>query len=124
RASNQAGYKITQGTTDYLEGQDYLGATADQFGSQSEIQVMLNEEATAKLTFTEQLNTGDKSVSGRVFVDINQDGDPNGNDFALEGIAIQLSGLDLYGEVVELSMVTDAKGAFNFTDLRASNQAG
>ncbi|WP_196765319.1 SdrD B-like domain-containing protein, partial [Pseudoalteromonas luteoviolacea] len=124
RASNQAGYKITQGTTNYLEGQDYVGATADQFGSQSEIQVMLNEEATAKLTFTEQLNTGDKSVSGRVFVDINQDGDPNGNDFALEGIAIQLSGLDLYGEVVELSMVTDAKGAFNFTDLRASNQAG
>ncbi|MBQ4814600.1 hypothetical protein J8M20_24775, partial [Pseudoalteromonas luteoviolacea] len=83
RASNQAGYTITRSATNYLEGQDYLGATADQFGSQSEIQVLLSEEAAAALTFTAQLNSGDKLVSGRVFVDINQDGDLNGNDFAL-----------------------------------------
>ncbi|WP_196764435.1 hypothetical protein, partial [Pseudoalteromonas luteoviolacea] len=78
---NSAGYTVTQGATDYVEGQDYLGSSADQFGSNSEIKVEVGEQAAPELIFTEQLSTGDKSISGRVFVDINQDGTNNGNDF-------------------------------------------
>ncbi|WP_196764432.1 hypothetical protein, partial [Pseudoalteromonas luteoviolacea] len=83
---------------------------ADHFGSQSEVSVTLGqEEQTAKeVVFTEQLNTGDKSISGRVFVDINQDGTNNGNDFVLVGVEIQLTGQDLYGEAVNLRTTTDA----------------
>ncbi|WP_196764433.1 SdrD B-like domain-containing protein, partial [Pseudoalteromonas luteoviolacea] len=124
RASNSSGYTVTQGTTDYVEGQDYFGTAADQFGSNSEIKVVLGEQAAPELIFTEQLNTGDKSISGRVFVDINQDGANNGNDFVLAGIEIQLTGEDLYGEAVNLRTTTDANGTFNFTGLRASNSAG
>ncbi|WP_155732530.1 SdrD B-like domain-containing protein, partial [Pseudoalteromonas luteoviolacea] len=74
--------------------------------------------------FTEQLKAGDKSVSGRVFVDINQDGTLNGNDFALDGIAIQLSGQDLYGETVSLNTTTDTRGEFSFGGLRQSDLSG
>ncbi|MBQ4840206.1 SdrD B-like domain-containing protein, partial [Pseudoalteromonas luteoviolacea] len=124
RASNSAGYTVTQGTTEYVEGQDYLGSSADQFGSNSEIKLVLGEQAAPELIFTEQLSTGDKSISGRVFVDINQDGTSNGNDFVLAGINIQLTGQDLYGEAVNLRTTTDANGVFNFAGLRASNDAG
>ncbi|MBQ4840204.1 SdrD B-like domain-containing protein, partial [Pseudoalteromonas luteoviolacea] len=124
RASNSAGYTVTQGETDYVEGQDYLGSTVDQFGSNSEIKLALGEQAAPELIFTEQLSTGDKSISGRVFVDINQDGTNNGNDFVLAGIEIQLTGQDLYGEAVNLRTTTDENGAFNFTGLRASNSTG
>ncbi|WP_196765575.1 hypothetical protein, partial [Pseudoalteromonas luteoviolacea] len=71
RQSDLSGYRITQGETDYLEGQDYIGSTPDQFASQSEIKLVLGNDAAPDLTFTEQLKAGDKSVSGRVFVDIN-----------------------------------------------------
>ncbi|WP_046354539.1 hypothetical protein, partial [Pseudoalteromonas luteoviolacea] len=91
RKSNAAGYTITQGTTDYLEGQDYQGANPDQFASNSEIKLVLADSVAPELIFTEQLNAGDKSISGRVFVDINQDGTNNGNDFVLAGIAITLT---------------------------------
>ncbi|WP_046354361.1 hypothetical protein, partial [Pseudoalteromonas luteoviolacea] len=67
RKSDAAGYTITQSTTDYLEGQDYQGANPDQFGSNSEIKLVLAEQAAPDLIFTEQLNAGDKSISGRVF---------------------------------------------------------
>ncbi|WP_155733172.1 SdrD B-like domain-containing protein, partial [Pseudoalteromonas luteoviolacea] len=120
RKSDAAGYTITQGTTDYLEGQDYQGANSDQFGSNSEIKLVLAEQAAPEVIFTEQLNSGDKSISGRVFVDINQDGTNNGNDFVLAGIQITLTGQDLYGEAVSLSTTTDASGAFNFAGLRKS----
>ncbi|WP_367379376.1 SdrD B-like domain-containing protein, partial [Pseudoalteromonas luteoviolacea] len=63
-------------------------------------------------------------MSGRVFVDINQDGTNNGNDFVLVGVEIQLTGQDLYGEAVNLRTTTDANGTFNFTGLRVSNSAG
>ncbi|WP_196760561.1 SdrD B-like domain-containing protein, partial [Pseudoalteromonas luteoviolacea] len=120
RKSDAAGYTITQGTTDYLEGQDYQGANSDQFGSNSEIKLVLADGAAPEVIFTEQLNAGDKSISGRVFVDINQDGTSNGNDFVLAGIQITLTGQDLYGEAVSLSTTTDANGAFNFAGLRKS----
>ncbi|MBQ4909716.1 SdrD B-like domain-containing protein, partial [Pseudoalteromonas luteoviolacea] len=106
------------------EGQDYQGANSDQFGSNSEIKLVLADGAAPDLIFTEQLNIGDKSISGRVFVDINQDGTNNGNDFALAGIAITLTGQDLYGEAVSLSTATDANGAFNYTGLRKSDAVG
>nr|WP_239033031.1 SdrD B-like domain-containing protein [Pseudoalteromonas luteoviolacea] len=124
RKSDATGYTITQGATDYLEGQDYQGVNPDQFGSNSEIKLVLAEQAAPEVIFTEQLNAGDKSISGRVFVDINQDGTNNGNDFALAGIAITLTGQDLYGEAVSLTALTDANGAFNFAGLRKSDATG
>ncbi|WP_141685459.1 SdrD B-like domain-containing protein, partial [Pseudoalteromonas luteoviolacea] len=121
--SNADGYTITQTpSSDHQTGNRYIGSGAGVISNVAK--VVVGTDPTPAIRFTEKPNEGDKSISGRVFVDINQDGDLNGNDFALQGVAIQLSGQDLYGEVVELSTVTDAKGAFHFTELRASNQAG
>ncbi|WP_196760560.1 SdrD B-like domain-containing protein, partial [Pseudoalteromonas luteoviolacea] len=100
--------------------QDYQGANPDQFGSNREIKLVLADNVAPDLIFTEQLNDGDKSISGRVFVDINQDGTNNGNDFVLAGIEITLTGQDLYGEAVSFTAFTDANGSFNFAGLRKS----
>ncbi|MCG7547362.1 SdrD B-like domain-containing protein, partial [Pseudoalteromonas sp. Of7M-16] len=125
RASNSAGYTITQGATDYVEGQDYLGSSADQFGSLSEVSVTLGqEEQTAKeVVFTEQLHN-DAQVSGKVFIDANSNGLMDVDEFGLADVTITLGGVSAYGEVVEIETKTSSNGAFVFANLVASNEEG
>lgn len=57
-------------------------------------------------------------VSGRVFVDANNDGSFNGADSGLAGVTIQLVGTDDAGNAVSLSTVTAADGSYSFVNLR------
>ncbi|ESP91629.1 hypothetical protein PL2TA16_00114, partial [Pseudoalteromonas luteoviolacea 2ta16] len=121
--SNADGYTITQTpSTSYQTGNRYIGTGEGVVSNVAK--VMVGTDPTPAIRFTEKPRAGNKAISGRVFVDINQDGTNNGNDFVLAGIDIQLSGQDLYGEAVNQRTTTDANGTFNFTGLRASNSAG
>ncbi|MBQ4840184.1 SdrD B-like domain-containing protein, partial [Pseudoalteromonas luteoviolacea] len=121
--SNADGYTITQTpSATYQTGNRYIGTNSGVVSNVAK--VVVGTEPAPAIRFTEKPKVGDKSLFGRVFVDINQDGTNNGNDFVLTGIKIQLTGQDLYGEAVNLRTTTDANGAFNFEGLRASNDAG
>ncbi|MBQ4880679.1 hypothetical protein J8M21_26145, partial [Pseudoalteromonas luteoviolacea] len=86
--------------------------------------VVVGTDATPEIKFTEKLKAGDKSVSGKVFLDVNQDGAVDQNDVRLKDITVTITGTDKFGQVVNQSVKTDASGAFNFTGLIESNADG
>jgi uncharacterized repeat protein (TIGR01451 family) len=58
------------------------------------------------------------SISGAVFLDTNSNGVRDGNEPALPGVVINLTGTDDLGRAVAASVSTDAAGAFSFRRLR------
>jgi hypothetical protein len=62
---------------------------------------------------------GNASLSGRVFVDYNNDGLMNNADYGIGGVTIQLIGVDDLGRTVSLTTTTAADGTYTFTGLRA-----
>jgi hypothetical protein len=58
-------------------------------------------------------------VSGMVYFDQNQDGQPQDNEMRFQGVSVLLSGQDLTGNPVSVSATTDAGGIFTFTGLAA-----
>ena len=61
----------------------------------------------------------DRSLSGSVFIDYNNDGQVNGADNGLGGQTINLTGTDINGNAVSLSTVTLADGTYSFPALPA-----
>ncbi|WP_196760564.1 SdrD B-like domain-containing protein, partial [Pseudoalteromonas luteoviolacea] len=86
--------------------------------------VVVGTDATPEIKFTEKPKAGDKSVSGKVFLDVNQDGAVDQNDVRLKDITVTITGTDKFGQVVNQSVVTNASGAFSFTGLIESNADG
>lgn len=60
---------------------------------------------------------GGASISGRVFVDNNNDGLFNGTDVSIPGVTVTLSGVDALGGTVTQALVTDGSGNYAFTGL-------
>ncbi|WP_155733180.1 SdrD B-like domain-containing protein, partial [Pseudoalteromonas luteoviolacea] len=56
--------------------------------------------------------------------DINQDGAVDQNDALLKDITVTITGTDKFGQAVNQSVVTNASGAFSFTNLIESNADG
>ena len=56
-------------------------------------------------------------VSGTVFVDSNNNGVYDPGETGIEGVEVTLIGTDIYGNAVELTVLTDAQGNYSFTDL-------
>ncbi|MCF6443098.1 hypothetical protein L1077_27115, partial [Pseudoalteromonas luteoviolacea] len=121
--SNADGYTITQTVSGtYQTGNRYIGSDA---GVVSNIaKVVVGTDATPEITFTEKPKAGDKSVSGKVFLDINQDGTVDQNDGLLNGITVTITGTDKFGQVVDTTTTTNANGEFSFTGLIESNADG
>ncbi|WP_176716808.1 SdrD B-like domain-containing protein, partial [Pseudoalteromonas luteoviolacea] len=113
RASNSAGYTITHLSTGIHQiGKRYIGAAK---GAESSVAtVVVGTDPTPVIRFTEKPKAGDKTVSGKVFFDVVQNGVIDPNDFALNAISIKLSGTDKYGQTVDLTTTTDVNGEFGF----------
>ncbi|WP_155730673.1 DUF11 domain-containing protein, partial [Pseudoalteromonas luteoviolacea] len=85
--------------------------------------VMTSGFASQGHSFSE-LTQGNQSVSGTVFLDLDQDGVLEAIDSPLIGDTVKLSGFDKYGLKVDVSIKTNEHGAFSFTGLRESNSDG
>lgn len=57
------------------------------------------------------------SLSGSVFVDLNNDGVRQSGDSGLSGVPVELTGTDWLGRAVSRSAVTDGNGDYRFIDL-------
>jgi uncharacterized surface anchored protein len=57
------------------------------------------------------------SISGCVYVDLNRNGERDEGDRPLEGVEIALSGTDVAGNPVDLTVDTSEDGSWSFTDL-------
>ncbi|MBQ4880460.1 DUF11 domain-containing protein, partial [Pseudoalteromonas luteoviolacea] len=121
--SNADGYTITQSVSGtYQTGNRYIGSGAGLVSNVAK--VVVGTDATPEIKFTEKPKAGDKSVSGKVFLDINQDGAVDQNDVRLKDITVTITGTDKFGQAVNQSVVTNASGAFSFTGLIESNADG
>ncbi|MDB5806436.1 MAG: hypothetical protein JWN73_3758 [Betaproteobacteria bacterium] len=57
------------------------------------------------------------SLGGRVFADTNLNGNFDGGDVALQGVVMQLTGTDNFGNAVSRFIGTDVNGQYSFTGL-------
>lgn len=62
---------------------------------------------------------GGRTLSGRVFVDFNNNGTLDGSDHGLSGQVINLSGTDINGNPVTATTTTDSDGSYVFSGLPA-----
>ncbi len=64
------------------------------------------------------------SLGGRVFVDQNDNGDVDGGDTGIANVDVTLTGTDLYGNPVSITVKTNGSGDYQFNNLVPSNAAG
>jgi hypothetical protein len=76
--------------------------------------------ATATVTVT-VVDFVPKDVSGRVYLDTDNDGVIDGTEDGLGGVEVRLTGTDFTNTAVALSAVTDANGNYSFVGLRPGN---
>ncbi|MBQ4814609.1 hypothetical protein J8M20_24830, partial [Pseudoalteromonas luteoviolacea] len=86
--------------------------------------VVVGTDPTPEIRFTEKLKAGDKTISGKVSFDVDQNGVIDPNDSALNNINVKLTGTDKYGQLVALTTTTDVNGEFSFAGLIESNADG
>ncbi|MBQ4814598.1 hypothetical protein J8M20_24765, partial [Pseudoalteromonas luteoviolacea] len=86
--------------------------------------VVVGTDPTPVIRFTEKPKAGDKTISGKVFFDVDQNGEIDPFDSALNTISIKLTGTDKFGQVVALTTTTDVNGEFSFAGLIESNADG
>ncbi|KNZ32501.1 MAG: hypothetical protein AD742_12255 [Methylibium sp. NZG] len=65
-----------------------------------------------------------RSVSGRIFTDVNNDGLFNTGDTAIAGQTVTLTGTDASGNAVNLTTTAGSDGSYAFTGLSEANGAG
>ncbi|MDP2351210.1 MAG: SdrD B-like domain-containing protein, partial [Pseudomonadota bacterium] len=63
-------------------------------------------------------------LSGKVYLDRNDNGSVDADETGFPGVTIRLSGKDDLGDSVDLTVLTDADGIFRFADLRPSDSNG
>ena len=59
----------------------------------------------------------DRRISGRVFIDFDNNGSSDGVDHGIELVTIDLTGSDINGNPISLSTTTNADGEFSFDQL-------
>ncbi len=65
-----------------------------------------------------------RTLSGRVFVDYDNSGTPNGSDYGLPNQTINLTGTDVNGNPVTRTTTTGSDGRYSFANLPESNGSG
>jgi len=58
------------------------------------------------------------SLSGFVYADLDGDGAKDAGESGLQGVTVRLTGTDDLGQPVDTTVLTDATGAYSFTNLR------
>lgn len=104
-------------------GNKTLTATVDDLGNNGDPD--LNLPANQRQTDTETVDVEvldfvPVNLLGKVFGDINGDGNKDNNDLGIEGVEIRLSGTDFQGNPVDETTFTDQRGDYLFQDLRPS----
>ncbi|WP_151201433.1 SdrD B-like domain-containing protein [Pseudoalteromonas piscicida] len=126
-ASDLTGYTLSaEQKSPYLDGFDYQEKQKVTGSDQSDTftKIILSEGQSANFTFTERVPIADAVISGRVFVDHNQNGVLDENDYPLSSVELLLTGKDHVGKDVKRVEYSDGTGLFTFSQLPAANPQG
>ncbi len=131
RPSNSAGYTVTETTqpAGYVDGKETAGTAGGNTTVNEKISnIVLNPGVVSNNNnFGELLPA---SLSGFVYVDLNNDGIKGGGEAGIGsatpglGVTVTLTGVDDQGNSVSLTTTTNGSGAYTFGNLRPSNAAG
>lgn len=116
-------YRITETQpAQYKDGKEQLGTLGGtQVVNDTFDNIVLGvSQAGANYNFGELA----ARLSGAVFVDANSNGVRDSGEPGLAGVAIALTGVDMDGQTVSRTTVTDAQGEYVFDGLLPSNGAG
>ena len=131
-ASNGSGYTVTEQSqaaaplNSYQDGQESVG----QVNGAATGSAAVNDRISGIVIAIGQSGAGYDfgewagSLSGRVYLDANDNGSYDGGDAGLAGVQLTLAGTSQAGTAVSLSATTAADGTFGFTGVPASNGSG
>lgn len=96
---------------------DGSGSNSTTSGMNSKIEgiVLESGESSVGNNFPELPN--DRTISGRIFLDYDQDGVLNGKDHGIVGQTVELTGTDTGGNTITRTTTTAADGSYSFTGL-------
>jgi hypothetical protein len=117
-------YTIVQTTEPpgYIDGQDTAGNVAPIPGSEKTDTIPVTVNTPTDVIPNN--NFGElppASLAGNVYVDVKGAGAPVPGDPPIQGVAINLTGTDAFGNAVNQTATTDANGAYLFNNLLAGN---
>lgn len=124
-ASNGAGYTIKETQPNLIfDGKDSVGTLGGALGNDilSAIVVPVNASGI-NYNFGEG---GDitSSISGIVFIDVNDDGTKDINEVGIENVSVTLTGKNELGVVINETRLTNANGQYSFINIVASDANG
>jgi len=123
----------------YAAGGPLAGLIPTSPGAGTDPSIDSNGQVAGPTNTQAPLNTGDPgasdatidfgftppgSVSGTVFVDLNNDGIQEAGESGIGNVTLTLTGTTLGGAAVSLTTTTAANGSYSFTGLLPSNAAG
>ena len=123
-------YTLTEtqpvGYTDALEtvGTNFGGSKSDALGSNtiSTLTVLSHSNLTGVgYNFGEVLPS---TLSGSVYSDLNNDGTRQGGETGISGVAVRLTGTDVYGQSVTIDATTNGTGGYTFDNGGAGLRPG
>ena len=83
--------------------------------------VSLEQPTEHEVTITDDPMTA--TISGIVWVDANNNGQPDANEATVPGVVVTLEGEDLLGRTVESTTITDSQGRYGFSNLPGGTYA-
>jgi hypothetical protein len=103
----------------YADGLDAVGTLGGTLGNDVISNIQVSTTSGADYNFGESCNG---SLSGFVYCDSNDDGVKQGGETGIQGVTITLTGTTAQGNV-NLTMTTDANGAYGFSNLQPGTYA-
>lgn len=105
----------------WADGSDQLGALGGTIGddSFSDIQLPVGSNGL-------NYNFGERggSLSGRVYIDVDNTGQSADSEFGIGGVVLSLTGIDLQGNPVNRTVMTVPSGDYKFTGLPVPDATG
>ena len=77
----------------------------------------LTDTATVTMTVDDSTDTGDNSLAGYAYIDVNGDGVRDADECGIPGVQITLAGTDTAGNAVSLTVLTQGDGSYLFEGL-------
>ena len=99
----------------YLEGTNTVGSLGGQLGPDQFLAIAVGSNAAGvNYNFGEVIPA---SVSGYVYLDMNDNGTKDSGEVGISGVTITLTGTDVSGHSVSLSQTTGVDGSYHFMSL-------
>ena len=116
-AVDSSGAPLTDSTGKAIIGSDLSDSGIDPSSANPEDPN--DTGSTADTTFFDPPALPLGEITGSVFIDLNNNGVQESGEAGIDGVEVTLTGMDVFGNAVDVTVLTDATGQYTFTGLNA-----